>query len=50
MHGIGSELGWEPWSAEKLAQLAEFLKKNNIPVVTIDQGVKLWVEGKGKTG
>lgn len=50
MHGIGSELGWEPWDADKLAQLADFLKKRAVPVVTIDQGVKLWVEGKGKPG
>jgi peptidoglycan/xylan/chitin deacetylase (PgdA/CDA1 family) len=54
LHGIGSDLGWEPWAVEKLAQLAVFLKKNNIPVVTIDQGVKQWVDGKktpdGKKG
>jgi len=47
MHGIGSDLGWEPWDASKLAELAEFLKKQAVPVVTIDQGVKLWFAGKG---
>ncbi|WP_233489626.1 polysaccharide deacetylase family protein [Solidesulfovibrio fructosivorans] len=47
MHGIGSNLGWEPWDAAKLAELAEFLKKQAVPVVTIDQGVKLWFAGKG---
>uniref|UniRef100_I2PZH9 Putative xylanase/chitin deacetylase n=1 Tax=Desulfovibrio sp. U5L TaxID=596152 RepID=I2PZH9_9BACT len=50
MHGVGSDLGWEPWDAAKLAQLAEYLKKKAVPVVTIDQGVKIWVEGKGKPG
>jgi peptidoglycan/xylan/chitin deacetylase (PgdA/CDA1 family) len=44
MHGIGSDLGWEPWAVEKLAQLAAFLKKNNIPVVTVNQGVKQWFD------
>lgn len=48
LHGIGSDLGWEPWDAAKLGQLADFLKKKAVPVVTIDKGVKLWVEGKGK--
>lgn len=50
LHGIGSDLGWEPWDAAKLAQLAQFLKKKAVPVVTIDQGVKIWVDGKGKPG
>jgi peptidoglycan/xylan/chitin deacetylase (PgdA/CDA1 family) len=48
MHGIGSDLGWEPWAAEKLTQLAHFLKKKGVQVVTVDQGVKLWVDGQGK--
>ena len=50
MHGIGSDLGWEPWDAAKLAQVADFLKKKAVPVVTIDKGVKIWIEGKGKPG
>ncbi len=50
MHGVGSELGWEPWDAGKLANLSEYLKKNKIPVVTVDQGVKAWVESKGGNG
>ncbi len=50
LHGVGSDLGWEPWSAEKLAQLAAFLKQKAVPVVTVDKGVKLWVDGKGKLG
>jgi peptidoglycan/xylan/chitin deacetylase (PgdA/CDA1 family) len=50
LHGIGSDLGWEPWDAAKLGQLADFLKKKAVPVVTIDKGVKIWVEGKGKPG
>jgi peptidoglycan/xylan/chitin deacetylase (PgdA/CDA1 family) len=50
LHGVGSELGWEPWSVEKLAQLCAYLKRKAIPVVTIDKGTKIWVEGKGKPG
>lgn len=50
MHGVGSELGWEPWPAERLAALCAYLKEQAIPVVTIDQGVKLWLGASGKTG
>jgi peptidoglycan/xylan/chitin deacetylase (PgdA/CDA1 family) len=50
MHGVGSDLGWEPWDAAKLAQLAEFLKQKAVPVVTVAQGAKMWFDGKGKTG
>ncbi len=50
LHGIGSDLGWEPWDAAKLDQLAAFLKQKAVPVVTVDQGAKLWFDGKGKTG
>jgi len=50
MHGVGSELGWEPWSVESLAKLCDYLKRKAIPVVTIDKGVRIWIEGKGKPG
>lgn len=50
MHGIGSELGWEPWDAVKLAQLAEFLKKKAVPVVTLEKGAALWFTDKGRKG
>jgi len=50
MHGIGSELGWEPWSVEKLAALCAFLKRKAVPVVTVDKGVRLWVEAKKQPG
>lgn len=50
MHGVGSELGWEPWSAERLAELCAYLKRKAVPVVTIDQGVRIWIDGKGKPG
>ena len=50
MHGIGSELGWEPWDAAKLAQLAEFLKKKAVPVVTLEKGAALWFADKGRKG
>jgi peptidoglycan/xylan/chitin deacetylase (PgdA/CDA1 family) len=50
LHGVGAELGWEPWSVERLAKLCAYLKRKAIPVVTIDKGVRIWVEGKGKPG
>lgn len=50
MHGIGSELGWEPWDAAKLAELAAFLKAKAVPVVTVAQGAKRWFDDKAKTG
>ena len=50
MHGVGSELGWEPWSVEKLAKLCAYLKRKAIPVVTVEKGAKLWFAAKGKVG
>lgn len=43
MHGIGSDLGWEPWSMERLAALCAFLKRRDVPVVTVDAGAKRWM-------
>ena len=42
LHGIGSELGWEPWSVERLAKLCAYLKRKGVPVVTIEKGARLW--------
>lgn len=50
MHGIGSELGWEPWSVEKLAKLCAYLKHEAVAVVTVEKGAKLWFAAKGKAG
>jgi len=50
LHGIGSDLGWEPWDAAKLGQLADFLKENAVPVVTIDKGAALWFAARGHKG
>jgi peptidoglycan/xylan/chitin deacetylase (PgdA/CDA1 family) len=50
LHGVGSDLGWEPWSQERLAALCAYLKNQAIPVVTIDEGVRRWVEERGKPG
>ncbi len=30
LHGVGSDLGWEPWDAASSAQLCDFLKKKAI--------------------
>lgn len=50
MHGIGSELGWEPWSVERLAELCAFLKRKAVPVVTLEKGAKIWFETKKQAG
>lgn len=50
LHGVGSDLGWEPWDAAKLAQLAAFLKQKAVPVVTVAQGAKLWFGDKAAPG
>jgi len=50
MHGIGSELGWEPWSVERLAELCAFLKRKAVPVVTVEKGVKRWLAPKQQAG
>ncbi len=50
LHGVGSDLGWEPWDAAKLAQLATFLKQKAVPVVTVEQGAKLWFGDKPAAG
>lgn len=41
-HGIGDNTGWQPWSAEKLKQLSDWLKKQEIKVVTIAHGAALY--------
>lgn len=42
LHGIEDELGWEPWSAENLEELASWLQKNRIRVVTVAEGSALF--------
>ncbi|MEI6126369.1 MAG: polysaccharide deacetylase family protein [Pseudomonadota bacterium] len=42
LHEVGDGIGWEPWSAQKLDRLCAWLKKENIPVVTISQGAALF--------
>ncbi len=37
-HGIGDDTGWQPWSAEKLQQLSDWLNDQHIKVVTVAQG------------
>jgi peptidoglycan/xylan/chitin deacetylase (PgdA/CDA1 family) len=40
LHGVGDDVGWEPWSAENLEAFAVWLKKNGVEVVTISEGVR----------
>lgn len=46
LHGVGSDLGWEPWAANKLDTVAAFLQKERIPVVTLAQGARRWFAGQ----
>lgn len=39
LHDVGAGLGWEPWSAIELEKFAAWLKRSNVPVVTIREGV-----------
>lgn len=50
MHGVGSQLGWEPWDAAKLSRLAAFLKEQGVPVVTVAEGAKRWFAGGDAPG
>lgn len=38
MHEIGSDLGWEPWSVEKLDALCAWLKTSGVRVATLAEG------------
>jgi peptidoglycan/xylan/chitin deacetylase (PgdA/CDA1 family) len=49
MHDVGSGLGWEPWSTLELEKFAEWLKANNVQVVTIREGVARLRESLGRT-
>jgi peptidoglycan/xylan/chitin deacetylase (PgdA/CDA1 family) len=40
LHGVGDDVGWEPWSAQNLEAFAVWLKKNGVEVVTISEGVR----------
>lgn len=46
LHDVGSGLGWEPWPAEQLQQLAAWLKKNRVDVVTLAQGAERMANGQ----
>lgn len=40
LHEIGSGIGWEPWSTLRLEEFIDWLKENDVPVVTIKEGVE----------
>ena len=46
LHGIGDNTGWDPWDADKLQELSDWLKKKEIKVVTISEGADLYENGK----
>jgi len=53
-HGVGDNLGWEPYPADKLDQLAAWVAQEGIPMVTVREGAKAMLaagqkEAKGKT-
>ncbi len=40
LHGIGDDVGWEPWSAANLSAFADWIRRNGVTVVTIAEGAK----------
>ena len=40
LHGVGDDVGWEPWSSENLEAFAAWLKTNGVAVVTISEGAR----------
>lgn len=40
LHGVGDDVGWEPWSSENLDAFAAWLVKNKVTVVTAAEGAK----------
>lgn len=43
-HGVGDSIGWEPYSVEKLDAVSAWIVEQGLPVVTIDQGVRVMRE------
>lgn len=52
LHGVGEEVGWEPWPAERLRGLAKWLTQNGIKVVTVEEGTRIMerLSGRGQAG
>jgi len=52
LHGVGDDVGWEPWSSENLEALAAWIAKSGMPTVTIAQGTRRFFQdappAKGK--
>ncbi|MEI6125756.1 MAG: polysaccharide deacetylase family protein [Pseudomonadota bacterium] len=40
-HGVGDDIGWEPWSIEKLEKFCAWLQEQKIKVVTLSEGAAL---------
>ncbi len=41
-HGIGDNVGWEPWSVEKLEEFSSWLNKKGVKTVTVAEGAALF--------
>lgn len=52
LHGVGDDVGWEPWSSENLEALAAWIAKNGVATVTIAEGTRRFFQeippAKGK--
>ncbi len=40
LHGVGEDVGWEPWSAANLSAFAAWIRQNGVTGVTIAEGAK----------
>jgi peptidoglycan/xylan/chitin deacetylase (PgdA/CDA1 family) len=49
-HDIGESVGWEPWAAERLDKLSEWLAANGLTTVTLAQGAKILEDARKAAG
>ncbi|NDY58896.1 polysaccharide deacetylase family protein [Desulfovibrio sulfodismutans] len=47
LHGVGDDVGWEPWSAANLEAFAAWIAKNGVATVTIAEGARRYFQDKG---
>ncbi|QLA20738.1 polysaccharide deacetylase family protein [Desulfolutivibrio sulfoxidireducens] len=45
LHGVGEDVGWEPWSSANLSAFAAWLRQSGVTVVTIAEGAKRFFGG-----
>lgn len=46
-HDIGEMIGWEPWTAEKMNKLSEWIAEQGLVTVTLSQGARIFKTAMG---